>query len=48
MQKGSRQLEQAQPSSLSPCLPTPSLHINPTLSPPRGCAPFPKPQTRPH
>lgn len=29
MHKGSRQLEQAQPSSQPLCLPTPALHINP-------------------
>lgn len=39
MHKGSRQLEQAQPSSQPLCLPTPALHINPEA--------VPKHQTRP-
>ena len=47
MHESSRQSEQAQPSSQPPYLPTPALHINPALSQPRGCALFPKPQTRP-
>lgn len=38
MQKGSEQSEQAQPRCQPSCLPTPTLHANPTLSQPRGYA----------